>query len=87
MNHLTDLCSFQDKAAEVRARNAERKRIYRASLTEEKKSEQRAKDAQRRSMERSLKKIAARVASTDFSEEEHPQVCYTFCHILPLSLT
>ena len=54
--------------------SAERTRAYRASLSEEKTAEVQAKDAQRKRMAYSLKRIALRVASTDFTEEEQPDV-------------
>jgi hypothetical protein len=55
---------------------ADRARAYRASLTEEKKAEVRVRDAQRKQrkrMENSLKRIALRVASTDFTQQEEEQ--------------
>jgi hypothetical protein len=53
--------------------STERKRAYRASLTEEKRAEIRARDNQRKRMNYSLKRIALRVASTDFTQEEEEQ--------------
>jgi hypothetical protein len=77
LNHLTSLCLYQDKAAEVRARNAERQRLYRASLTEQQRAEQRAKDVQRKRMENWLRLIASRVASTDYTAEEDSSTDFT----------
>ena len=57
-----------------RLATAARARKYRASLTEEQKTERRRKDAQRHQMNYTLQRIQKRVASTDFTDEHIPEV-------------